>query len=59
MLNNNLVDEMQIFVHPIILGKGIPLFKDIKKEINLKLIGTNKFKDGLLNVEYLIKKSKV
>ena len=54
LLNNNLIDEMQIFVHPIILGKGIPLFKDIKKEIKLKLVETKEFEDGLVKVEYKI-----
>ncbi|HLC59934.1 MAG TPA: dihydrofolate reductase family protein [Candidatus Nanoarchaeia archaeon] len=52
LLNNNLIDEMIIFMHPIILGKGIPLFKSIKKEIKLKLIGTHKFEDGLVKLYY-------
>ena len=54
LLNNYLIDEMQIFVHPIILGKGVPLFKDIKKGTELKLIGTHKFEDGLVKLYYRI-----
>ena len=54
LLNNNLIDEMQIFVHPIILGKGIPLFNNIKKEVKLKLAETYKFEDGLVRLHYRV-----
>jgi dihydrofolate reductase len=30
LLNADLVDEIILSVHPIILGKGIPLFNNIK-----------------------------
>lgn len=52
LLNNKLVDEMQIFVHPLVLGKGIPLFPNIKKEVKLKLVETFAFKDGLVKMRY-------
>lgn len=54
LLNNNLIDEMMIFVHPIILGKGIPLFKNIKKKVKLKLAENLAFEDGLVKLEYKI-----
>ena len=54
LLNNNLVDEMRIFVHPIILGKGISLFLNVKKDVKLKLIGTSEFEDGLVKMEYKV-----
>ena len=50
----NLIDEMQIFVHPIILGKGILLFSNIKKDIKLKLVDTFKLEGGLVKMEYKI-----
>jgi len=52
LLNSSLIDELQIFVHPIILGKGIPLFSNIKKEVKLKLVKTHAFKDGLVELHY-------
>ena len=55
LLNNKLVDEMQIFVHPIVLGKGIPLFPNIKKEVKLKLVETFAFKDGLVKMNYSVR----
>lgn len=37
LLNCNLIDEFQICIHPIIEGKGLPLFDQIKDRIILKL----------------------
>ena len=54
LLNNNLVDEMMIFMHPIILGKGIPLFKNINEDIKLKLVENFAFDDGLVKMHYRI-----
>ncbi|MEI2737486.1 MAG: hypothetical protein V9F01_01725 [Chitinophagaceae bacterium] len=34
----NLIDGYWLFVNPIILGQGIPLFAGIKDKIKLKLI---------------------
>lgn len=42
-LELNLVDEFQICVQPIILGKGLSLLKNINDRINLKLLKTKTF----------------
>ena len=41
-LNLKLVDELQLCVQPIIAGKGLPLFKNIRERIDLKLLKTEK-----------------
>lgn len=56
LLNAELVDEMQLSVHPILLGKGKPLFKGIKKRSHLKLIDTKSYSSGLVQLFYLLKK---
>jgi dihydrofolate reductase len=46
LLNSNLIDEFQICVHPIIEGKGLRLFDQIKDRIMLKLIKTKTLNSG-------------
>jgi dihydrofolate reductase len=46
LLNNNLIDEFQICVHPIIEGKGIKLFDHITDRIMLKLINAKILNSG-------------
>ncbi len=51
-INNKLVDEMALAVHPIILGAGKPLFQHISKRIPLKLLGTQTYNSGLVMMTY-------
>lgn len=50
--NLGLIDEYQIAVHPAILGTGLPLFKNIKDRINLKLVNTKTFGLGVVVFYY-------
>ena len=43
----NLIDEYWLFVNPILVGAGIPLFKGIKEKKELKLLNTHVFKSGV------------
>ena len=47
-----LIDEYQLAVHPIILGKGLPLFKNVKDRVNLKLLKTKTFGSGVTVLYY-------
>jgi dihydrofolate reductase len=46
LLNNNLIDEIQICIHPVIEGKGLKLFDQIKDRIVLNLIQSKPLKSG-------------
>lgn len=48
----DLVDTYRISVHPIALGEGKPLFEDLKERLRLKLIKTNVFKSGVVQLVY-------
>lgn len=48
----NLIDVYRISVHPIALGNGKPLFEDLKERLHLKLIKTNVFKSGVVQLIY-------
>ena len=56
MINANLVDELMISVHPLILGNGKPLFIDIQKRTKLKLIDNKTFSTGLVQLFYNIER---
>jgi dihydrofolate reductase len=47
-----LIDIYRISVHPIALGKGKPLFENLKERQYLKLIKTNVFKSGVVQLIY-------
>ena len=50
----NLIDGYWLFVNPIILGQGVPLFVGIKEKINLKLLTTRQFGNGVTELNYIV-----
>ena len=48
-----LIDEYQLCIHPVILGSGLPLFKNISEKIMLKLIKTKTFGSGAVTHYYV------
>jgi dihydrofolate reductase len=47
-----LIDEWQFCVHPIVLGSGLPLFKNIEDRIDFKLLKTKTFGSGAVLFHY-------
>lgn len=52
LLSEGLIDEFWLFVNPVLLGKGIPLFKGVKETTKLKLIETKTFSSGVIALHY-------
>jgi dihydrofolate reductase len=52
LMQLDLIDQYQLCVHPIILGNGLPLFKNINDRINLKLLKTKTFGSGSITLYY-------
>lgn len=46
LLNSDLIDEFQICIHPVVEGKGLPLFDQVKDRILFKLIKTKSLNSG-------------
>ena len=46
LAQSGLIDEFQIMVNPIALGRGTPLFQGTKERLNLRLLRTRMFKSG-------------
>jgi len=49
---NDLIDEYVISIIPILLGKGIRLFSDTESENNLRLVKSEVFDSGLVQLRY-------
>jgi dihydrofolate reductase len=47
-----LIDEYRLFLNPILLGSGIPLFQDAKVWTKLKLLDATKFQAGVVGLHY-------
>ncbi|MDF2959318.1 MAG: dihydrofolate reductase [Paenibacillus sp.] len=52
LIQNNLIDEYRINVNPVVLGAGVPLFKNISHRIDLKLVEAIPFKSGVVSLVY-------
>ncbi len=56
LIELNLIDGYWLFVNPVILGQGIPLFKDMNNKIDLKLLNTHQFTSGVIELNYIVDK---
>ena len=52
LMNLNLIDEFQLCIHPVIIGKGLPLFDKIKDRTIFKLLKTKIFGSGAIVLYY-------
>ena len=55
LLNKNLIDEIMVFIMPIVLSGGIELFELTPKETILELLNTEKYSNGVVKLHYKIK----
>lgn len=51
-LQHGLLDQLQLLVDPVLLGKGLPLFRGLEGPLNLKLTDSKKFKSGSMLLTY-------
>jgi dihydrofolate reductase len=52
LIRLGLVDEYLLWVHPLILGKGKPLFRSLKDQRLLQLVDIKKFESGVVLMYY-------
>jgi dihydrofolate reductase len=52
LAKEGLIDEYQIVVYPIVLGKGRTLFDGVKEKVNLKRTRTRAFRNGNVLICY-------
>jgi dihydrofolate reductase len=47
-----LIDEYQVVTHPVLVGGGTPFFATMDTWVNLRLVGTRTFPDGVTLTHY-------
>ena len=52
LMNLNLIDELQLCIHPVIAGPGISLFEDIENRTVFQLKRTKTFNNGAIILYY-------
>ncbi|POY39100.1 dihydrofolate reductase [Solitalea longa] len=52
LMKFNLIDELQLCIHPVVAGSGLPLFENINDRTILKLINTKTFGGGAIVLYY-------
>lgn len=55
LFENEKIDILKVKLNPIILGKGVRLFGDSKKEIKLELLNTEVYDEGLQIMTFKLK----
>ena len=52
LIKNNLIDDYHLFVNPVAIGKGLPIFSDIVTTLNLELVNAQAFACGIIVLQY-------
>jgi dihydrofolate reductase len=47
LLDNHLVDEILLFIYPVVVGQGMRLFPDTGPDIALDLVDSRAFTNGI------------
>lgn len=55
LIKLGLLDELQVMIHPVLAGKGLPLFEAIGEATSLKLVNTKTFGSGAIMLYYTFK----
>jgi dihydrofolate reductase len=56
LMEHNLIDEYWLFVNPILLGEGIPVFSKIKQRVQLELVNEVRFNSGVVSLNYMVRR---
>jgi dihydrofolate reductase len=55
LLEADLIDEIGVNIHPVLLGEGIPLFYEMSRRIDLELLDCRQLKNGCVVLRYEVK----
>ena len=52
LMKTNLIDEYVLWIHPVVIGRGIAFFNKLRHKRNLKLVKTKIFDCGVVILNY-------
>lgn len=52
LMKNDLIDDFWLFLNPVLLGEGIPLFSDVEDIRKLGLLSSHVFSSGVIALHY-------
>ncbi len=52
LMKHDLIDDFWLFVNPVLLGSGTPMFSDLQGKTALKLLSSNIFPSGVIALHY-------
>lgn len=52
LVASGLIDEYRLVVHPVALGRGLPLFSALHQPLNLRLVSTTAYSTGVVEAVY-------
>jgi dihydrofolate reductase len=55
LFDGNLIDELALNIHPVLLGRGIPLFHRLKRQLDLELLDHRLLQHQCVLLRYRVK----
>ena len=53
LIKHKLVDEYHLFINPVVIGKGLTIFRQLEENLNLRLIASRSFDCGIVALHYI------
>jgi dihydrofolate reductase len=52
LMRNHLLDELRLFVHPVVVGSGRRLFDDDSEPLEFALVDSHVYDNGVVSLTY-------
>lgn len=52
LIRERLIDELHLFINPVVIGRGISIFHEVTEKQNYQLKGSMKFDCGIVGLTY-------
>ncbi len=57
LLEANLIDEIALNIHPLLMGAGTPLFLELPRQIDLELLDCHRMEHDCVSLTYRVKRA--